>query len=99
MRAVRAGEAKLCGRVRDVSSDAGAGCWEEMLVFRGLLRELKCCCARGFYLVLVSLLMFLNLFTCPARGFYGLLLVLTVICMGFKALLSESLFECCAHGF
>ena len=64
-----------------------------------LLRELKCCCARGFYLVLVSLLIFLSLFKCPARGFYGLLFVLTVICMGFKALLSESLFECCARGF
>ena len=28
MRAVRAGEAKLCGRVTDVASDAGAGSWE-----------------------------------------------------------------------
>ena len=64
-----------------------------------LLRELKCCCARRFYLVLVSLLGFGGLFKCPARGFYGLLFVLTVICMGFKALLRESLFECYAHGF
>ncbi len=63
------------------------------------MRELKYCCKRGFYLVLVSLLGFEGLFKCPARGFYGLLFVLTVICMGFKALLSESLFECCARGF
>ena len=28
VRAVRAGEAKLCGRVTDVASDAGAGSWE-----------------------------------------------------------------------
>jgi len=35
----------------------------------------------------------------PCAWVYGLLFVLTVICMGFKALLSESLFECCARGF
>ena len=51
VRAVCAGEAKLCGRVRDASSDAGAGCLENILMLRGLLRELKYCCARGFYLV------------------------------------------------
>ena len=28
MRAVRAGEAKLCGRVTDAASDAGPGSWE-----------------------------------------------------------------------
>ena len=28
MRAVRAGEAKLCGCVTDAASDAGAGSWE-----------------------------------------------------------------------
>ena len=76
------------------------GClWGEYARVPRLLRELKCCCARGFYLVLVSLLSFLSLFKCPARRFYGLLFVLTVICMGFKALLRESLFECCARGF
>ena len=96
---MRAGEAKLCGRVRDASSDAGAGCLENVLVFGGLLREFKCCCARGFYLVLVSLFPLEGLFKCPAHGFYGLLFVLTVICMGFKALLRETLFECYARGF
>ena len=61
------------------------GClWRKVLLARGLLRELKCCCARGFYLVLVSLFRVEGLFKCPARGFYGLLFVLTVICMGFK---------------
>ena len=34
VRAVRAGEAKLCGRVTDAASDAGAGSWE-MSSFRG----------------------------------------------------------------
>ena len=29
VRAARAGEAKLCGRVTDAASDAGAGCWEK----------------------------------------------------------------------
>ena len=99
VRAVRAGEAKLCGRVRDASSDAEAACGENILVPPGLLRELKCCCARGFCFVLVSLLGLEGLFECPARGFYGLLFVLTAICMGFKALLRESLFECLARGF
>ncbi len=35
VRAVRAGEAKLCGRVRDASSDAGAACLENILVLAG----------------------------------------------------------------
>jgi hypothetical protein len=66
---------------------------------RGPLCELKCCCARGFYHVLVSLFSLEGLFKCPARGFYGFPFVLTVICMGFKALLSESLFECSVRAF
>ena len=53
----------------------------------------------GFISLLVSLFLLEGLFKCPAHGFYGLLFVLTVICMGFKALLRESLFECHARGF
>ena len=70
VRAVRAGEAKLCGRVTDAASDAGAGSW-----------ELCSCCAAvaGAQMLLCVLVLsrfgfnveFFILFTWPALGFYG----------------------------
>ena len=54
---------------------------------RGLLRELKCCCVRGFYLVWVYLFRGEGLFKCPARGFYDLLLFIDVICMVLRRFL------------
>ena len=68
MRAVRAGEAKLCGRVTDVASDAGAGSWELCSCSAALAGAQMLLCV-WFYHVLVSMLGFSILFTCPAHGF------------------------------
>ncbi len=84
MRAVRAGEAKLCGRVRDASSDAGAGCLENILVSVGSCASSNAAVRMGFISFWYLFFVFLSLFKWPARGFYGLPFVLTVICMGFK---------------
>ena len=45
VRAVRAGEAKLCGRVTDVASDAGAGSWELSSCLPALARAQMLFCA------------------------------------------------------
>ena len=45
VRAVRAGEAKLCGRVTDVASDAGAGSWELCSCSPALARAQTLLCA------------------------------------------------------
>ena len=45
VRAVRAGEAKLCGRVTDAASDAGAGCWEMSSCRAALARAQMLLCA------------------------------------------------------
>ena len=60
MRAVRAGEAKLCGRVTDVASDAGAGSWELSSCLSALARAQLLLCAWvltrfGLYVMLFAL--------------------------------------------
>ena len=60
VRAVRAGEAKLCGRVTDVASDAGAGSWELSSCCAALAGAQMLLCAWvltrfGLYVVLFAL--------------------------------------------
>ena len=60
MRAVRAGEAKLCGRVTDAASDAGPGSWELCSCSAALAGAQMLLCAWvltrfGLYVVLFDL--------------------------------------------
>ena len=83
VRAVRAGEAMLCGRVTDAASDAGAGSWKLCSCSAALARAQMLLCAWvlsrcGLYVwFLLSCLHALRV------GFMGPLLTITAICMLF----------------
>ena len=86
MRAVRAGEAKLCGRVTDVASDAGADSWEMSSCLPSLAGAQMLLCVWvltrfGPYVMLFF--SFLLLFTCPAHGFYEAYVNYTCYLHGF----------------
>ena len=66
---MRAGETKLCGRVRDASSDAGAACGEKFSSLAGS-------CASSNAAVHVGFISFWSLYLC-ARA------CLNALCMGF----------------